>query len=131
MDLLMPMCEVQHTSKELSNQTKVEDTEGTHIRTRIQHEDTSHDEGHCEKTISQLSKKKIREVIRQLGQELSVEDLHTITSVTETSWENKFKMESKRSKEKFERLRDNDKRPRGVPRESKLKHEVIDLGWDR
>lgn len=57
MDLLMPMCEVQHTSRELSNQTKVEDTEGTHIRTRIQHEDTSHDEGHCEKTISQLSQK--------------------------------------------------------------------------
>ena len=53
-----------------------------------------------------------------------------IKNITETSWENKFKMESKRLKEKFERLRDIDERTQRVPRESKLKHEVIDLTKD-
>ena len=73
---------------------------------------------------------KIKEITRQLEEHLSKEDFDTIVSVTETSRENKYQKESKRLKTKFEHLQGEDKKKSKKQRESKLKHEVIDLTID-
>ena len=72
--------------------------------------------------------KKIQEMNNELEQSVSNEDHILIQNVTEKSKENKYKQESKRLKEKFEKLQR--KRTVDTPTKNKLQHEVHDLTKD-
>ena len=76
-------------------------------------------------------RRRIDEIDRELQQTLSREDHETIQRVTEESREHKFQKESKRLKEKFERLKivTNEGDDNQTSRR-KLQHEVYDLTKD-
>ena len=73
-------------------------------------------------------RRRIEEINSELQETVSREDHETIKLVTEKSREHKFQKESKRLKEKFERLKTEQNREDGHETERrKLQHEVHDL----
>ena len=66
----------------------------------------------------------------ELQESMTTEDYEAITSATETSRENKYKIESQRLKEKFEKLYGKTRARDDTQRKNKLKYEVFDLTRD-